>query len=258
MSTSTTYVAPGPPQRPAKKPHTARKVVLIVLGAVLVLIILIASLGGSKSNSAASKPAPAVTHSQVAKSAPVKTLSAAQLAAQKAAAAKAAAAAKVAQAKAAAASKVAQAKAAAAAKVAAAAAAKASAQAAAQAAAAAAAKTATENTPISATQWGNVLRNPAAYVGDIYTISGTVAEYNINSNTFATVANAALVATDSNGNQFVVEGDSSVLGNAQSGDNFTAKVTVVGVAQTQSTVGGGTGQIPDFDASTFTDTGSGS
>jgi multidrug efflux pump subunit AcrA (membrane-fusion protein) len=247
MSTSTTYVAPGPPQRPAKKPHTARKVVLIVLGAVLVLIILIASLGGSKSNSAASKPAPAVTHSQVAKSAPVKTLSAAQLAAQKAAAAKAAAAAKVAQAKAAAA-----------AKVAAAAAAKASAQAAAQAAAAAAAKTATENTPISATQWGNVLRNPAAYVGDIYTISGTVAEYNINSNTFATVANAALVATDSNGNQFVVEGDSSVLGNAQSGDNFTAKVTVVGVAQTQSTVGGGTGQIPDFDASTFTDTGSGS
>jgi hypothetical protein len=89
-------------------------------------------------------------------------------------------------------------------------------------------------------------------------ISGTVAEYNINSNTFATVANAALVATDSNGNQFVVEGDSSVLGNAQSGDNFTAKVTVVGVAQTQSTVGGGTGQIPDFDASTFTDTGSGS
>jgi hypothetical protein len=258
MSTSTTYVAPGPPQRPAKKPHTARKVVLIVLGAVLVLIILIASLGGSKSNSAASKPAPAVTHSQVAKSAPVKTLSAAQLAAQKAAAAKAAAAAKVAQAKAAAAAKVAQAKAAAAAKVAAAAAAKASAQAAAQAAAAAAAKTATENTPISATQWGNVLRNPAAYVGDIYTISGTVAEYNINSNTFATVANAALVATDSNGNQFVVEGDSSVLGNAQSGDNFTAKVTVVGVAQTQSTVGGGTGQIPDFDASTFTDTGSGS
>jgi hypothetical protein len=258
MSTSTTYVAPGPPQRPAKKPHTARKVVLIVLGAVLVLIILIASLGGSKSNSAASKPAPAVTHSQVAKSAPVKTLSAAQLAAQKAAAAKAAAAAKVAQAKAAAAAKVAQAKAAAAAKVAAAAAAKASAQAAAQAAAAAAAKTATENTPISATQWGNVLRNPAAYVGDIYTISGTVAEYNINSNTFATVANAALVATDSNGNQFVVEGDSSVLGNAQSGDNFTAKVTVVGVAQTQSTVGGGTGQIPDYDASTFTDTGSGS
>ena len=102
---------------------------------------------------------------------------------------------------------------------------------------------------------GRVIRNPSAYVGDIYTISGTVAEYNINSNTFATVENAALVATDANGNDFVVECDASKLGNVQPGQTFTAKVTVVGVAQTENTVSGGTGEIPDFDASTFTVTG---
>ena len=127
--------------------------------------------------------------------------------------------------------------------------------AAAKAAAARAAKVAAEDTPISAAQWGRVTRNPANYVGDIYTISGTVAEYNINSNTFATNANAALVATDSDGNDFVVEGDSSLLGNVQPGDTFTAKVTVEGVDQSQNTVSGGTGEIPDFLASTFTVTG---
>jgi multidrug efflux pump subunit AcrA (membrane-fusion protein) len=77
------------------------------------------------------------------------------------------------------------------------------------------ARIAAENTPISATEWGDVIRNPDAYIGDIYTISGTVAEYNVNSNTFATNANAALVATDANGNSFVVEADSSLLGNVR-------------------------------------------
>ncbi len=231
---------PSPSQSP-KKRHTARKVILICLGALVVLIVLIASLaGGGKSTPKAASPA--VTHSAI----PVK-LSAAQLAAQRAAATRATAAAQAAAAKAAAAARVAAAQASASAKAAAV-----------QASASAAAQAAAENTPISATQWGDVLRNPAAYVGDIYTISGTVAEYNVNSNTFATVADAALVAVDSNGNQFIVEGDASVLGNAQTGDNFTAKVKVVGVAQTQSTTGGGTGQAPDFDALTFTDTGSGS
>jgi hypothetical protein len=253
---------PSPSQSP-KKRHTARKVILICLGALVVLIVLIASLaGGGKSTPKAASPA--VTHSTI----PVK-LSAAQLAAQRAAATRAAAAAKAAAAKAAAAARVAAAQASASAKAAAvqasasakAAAVQASASAkaaAVQASASASAKAAAENTPISATQWGDVLRNPTAYVGDIYTITGTVAEYNINSNTFATVADAALVAVDSNGNQFIVEGDASLLGNAQTGDNFTAKVKVVGVAQTQSTTGGGTGQAPDFDALTFTDTGSGS
>jgi hypothetical protein len=127
--------------------------------------------------------------------------------------------------------------------------------AAAKAAAARAAKIAAENTPISANQWGRVLRNPDNYVGDIYTISGTVSEYNINSNTFASNANAALVATDANGNSFVVEADSSLLGNVQPGQTFTAKVTVEGVDQTENTVSGGTGEIPDFLASTFTVTG---
>jgi len=117
------------------------------------------------------------------------------------------------------------------------------------------ARIAAENTPISATQWDNVIRNPDAYIGNIYTISGTVAEYNLNSNTFATVENAALVATDANGNYFVVECDKSKLGNVQPGQTFTAKVTVVGVAQTENTVSGGTGEVPDFDASTFTVTG---
>jgi hypothetical protein len=112
-----------------------------------------------------------------------------------------------------------------------------------------------ENTLISATLWDEVIRSPANYVGDIYTISGTVGEYNINSNTFATNANAALVATDANGNDFVVEADSSLLGNVQPGQTFTAKVTVEGVDQTQNTISGGTGEVPDFLASTFTVTG---
>jgi multidrug efflux pump subunit AcrA (membrane-fusion protein) len=127
--------------------------------------------------------------------------------------------------------------------------------AAAKAAAARAARIAAENTPISSDQWGRVLRNPDNYVGDIYTISGTVSEYNINSNTFASNANAALVATDANGNSFVVEADSSLLGNVQPGQTFSAKVTVEGVDQSQNTVSGGTGEIPDFLASTFTVTG---
>jgi len=151
---------------------------------------------------------------------------------------------------------VAQAKAAAAqAKAAAAKSAAAAKAAAAKSAAARAAKIAAENTPISANQWGRVIRNPDNYVGDIYTISGTVSEYNLNSNTFATNANAALVATDANGNSFVVEADSSLLGNVQPGQTFTAKVTVEGVDQTQNTVSGGTGEVPDFLASTFTITG---
>jgi hypothetical protein len=123
------------------------------------------------------------------------------------------------------------------------------------AAAAKAAKIAAENTPISATKWGDVSRNPDAYTGDVFTILGTVAEYNINSNTFATVENAALVATDYNGNDFVVECDASKLGNVQPGQTFTAKVTVVGTVQTENTVSGGTGELPDFDASTFKVTG---
>ena len=127
--------------------------------------------------------------------------------------------------------------------------------AAAKAAAAKAARIAAENTPISAAQWGRVIRNPDNYVGDIYTISGTVSEYNINSNTFASNANAALVATDANGNSFVVEADSSLLGNVQPGQTFTAKVTVEGVDQIQNTISGGTGEVPDFVASTFTVTG---
>ena len=131
----------------------------------------------------------------------------------------------------------------------------AAAKAAAKAAAARAAKIAGENTPISSAQWGRVIRNPDAYIGNIYTISGTVAEYNVNSNSFAKVENAAIVATDANGNDFVVECDASKLGNVQSGQTFTAKVTVVGVVQAQNRVYGGTGELPDFDASTFTVTG---
>ena len=145
--------------------------------------------------------------------------------------------------------------AAAAAKAAAAKAAAQAAAAAAKAAAAAAAKTAAENTPISAAQWGRVIRNPSAYTSDIYTISGTVTQYDINSNTIATVENAALVAVDANGNQFIVEANPSLLGNVQSGQTFTAKVKVLGAVGVQSTTGGGTGQAPDFDASTFTVTG---
>ena len=58
-----------------------------------------------------------------------------------------------------------------------------------------------------------------------------------------------------NGNDFVLEADASKLGNVHPDQTFTAKVTVVGVAQTQDTVSGGTGEVPDFDASTFTVTG---
>jgi hypothetical protein len=108
-------------------------------------------------------------------------------------------------------------------------------KAAARRAAARAAKIAAENTPISSAQWGRVIRNPDNYIGDIYTISGTVAEYNLNSNTIATVAgNDALVATDANGNDFIVEADPSKLGNVQPGQTFTAKVTVLGVVQVET------------------------
>jgi hypothetical protein len=108
------------------------------------------------------------------------------------------------------------------------------------------------NTPISAAQWNAVIQNPDNYQGDIYTISGTVTEYNINSNTLATQESAALVAEDSNGNYFVVEAPASVLGDVQPGDTFTAKVTVLGAEEAQNTVFGGTSEVPDFDASTFT------
>jgi len=117
------------------------------------------------------------------------------------------------------------------------------------------ARIAAENTPISATLWGEVIRNPDAYQGNIYTITGTVTEYNINSNTLATQENAALVAEDDNGNDFVVEAPASLLGNVQPGDTFTAKVTVLGSEEAQNTVYGGTTEVPDFDASTFTITG---
>jgi hypothetical protein len=73
--------------------------------------------------------------------------------------------------------------------------------------------------------------------------------------TFATVENAAPIATDANGNDFVLECDASKLGNVQPGQTFTAKVTVEGVDQSQNTISGGTGEIPDFLASTFTVTG---
>jgi hypothetical protein len=46
-----------------------------------------------------------------------------------------------------------------------------------------------------------------------------------------------------------------VLGNAQPDDTFTAKVTVLGAEEAQNTVYGGTSEVPDFDASTFTITG---
>jgi hypothetical protein len=127
--------------------------------------------------------------------------------------------------------------------------------AAARRAAARAARIRAENTPISAAQWGRVIRNPDNYIGDIYTISGTVAEYNLNSNSIATVENAALVAVDANGNDFIVEADKSKLGNVQPGQTFTAKVTVLGVVSVENTVSGGIGEAPDFDASTFTVTG---
>ena len=127
--------------------------------------------------------------------------------------------------------------------------------AAAKAAAARAARIAAENTPISAAQWGRVTRSPDNYVGDIYTISGTVTQYDINSNSIATVENAALVADDANGNQFILEANPDLLGNVQVGQTFTAKVKVLGAVGVQSTTGGGTSEAPDFDASTFTITG---
>jgi hypothetical protein len=117
------------------------------------------------------------------------------------------------------------------------------------------ARIAAENTLISATKWSEVIRNPDAYIGDIYTISGTVAEYNLDSNSLATVENAAIVAVDANGNYFVVECDTSKLGNVQPGQTFTAKVTVLGAEEAENTVYGGTTEVPDFDASTFTVTG---
>ena len=114
------------------------------------------------------------------------------------------------------------------------------------------ARLARENTLISTAQWDAVIQNPDNYQGDIYTISGTVTEYNINSNTLATQESAALVAVDGNGNDFVVEAPASVLGDVQPGDTFTAKVTVLGAEEAQNTVYGGTSEVPDFDASTFT------
>ena len=202
---------------------------------VIVAISVIGGLSGCGSTPAASPSASISTTapaSPSAKPTPTK-LSASQLAAKKAAEAKAAAERKAAAARKAAARKAA----------------------AARRAAARAAKIRAENTPISAAQWGRVTRNPDAYTGDIYTISGTVAEYNLNSNTIATVENAALVAVDANGNDFIVEADPSKLGNVQPGQTFTAKVTVLGVVQVVNTVSGGTGEAPDFDASTFIVTG---
>ena len=52
-----------------------------------------------------------------------------------------------------------------------------------------------------------------------------------------------------------MEADPSLLGNVQPGQTFTAKVTVLGVVQVENTVSGGTGEAPDFHASTFTVTG---
>ena len=74
------------------------------------------------------------------------------------------------------------------------------------------ARLARENTLISAAQWDAVIQGPANYEGDIYTIAGTVTEYNLNSNTLATQESAALVASMATGNDFVVEAPTSVLG----------------------------------------------
>jgi hypothetical protein len=231
---------------------TKKQKVLIAISSVLsaftILPIALASIFGSGTSTVAVTPVaavkPAVTHSAPASPVPVKTESAAQKAADaKAVAAKRAADAKAAAVKAAAAKAKAAADAAHAKVVAA------------QQAAKTAAKAAAENAPISAAQWGAVSRDPGSHTGEIYTISGTVSQYDINSNTFASVENAALMATDANGNQFVVEADSSLLGNATPGQTFTAKITVIGAVGTQSVVGGGSGQVPDLDASTFTITG---
>ena len=125
-----------------------------------------------------------------------------------------------------------------------------------RAAAARAAQLAAENTPISANLWSQVIRNPDNYTGNIYTITGTVTQYDINSNSLAQQAgDDALVAEDYDGNSFVVEGSQSTLGNVQVGQSFTAKVTVLGAEQYENTTYGGTGEEADFDASTFTVTG---
>jgi hypothetical protein len=107
---------------------------------------------------------------------------------------------------------------------------------------------------VSGAQWGAISRSPDSHTGETYTISGTVSEYNINSNTFATVENAALVATDVNGNTFVLEADSSLLGDAQPGQTFTAEISVIGSVTAQNTFGGQS-QEPDLDANTFHITG---
>jgi hypothetical protein len=108
---------------------------------------------------------------------------------------------------------------------------------------------------ISAAKWGAVSRNPDSHAGETYTISGTVSEYNINSNTFASAEDAALVATDANGNTFVLEADSPLLGNAQSGQTFTAEISVIGSVTGQNTTFGGQSQMPDLDAKAFHITG---
>jgi hypothetical protein len=104
------------------------------------------------------------------------------------------------------------------------------------------------STSISSQQWGIVTRDPGPHAGEAYTISGTVAQYDINSNTFATVGNAALIAVGPDGTRFVMEGDSSLLNKLSVGSVFTARVTVIGAVTMNSVVGGGTGQIPAFDA----------
>ena len=120
-----------------------------------------------------------------------------------------------------AAQKAAQAKAAKARKAAAARAARIAAARRARAAAARAAQIAAEDTPISADLWADVIRNPDNYTGNIYTITGTVSQYNLDSNSLAEQPgdDAALVAEDYDGNQFVVEGTASVLGSAQPGEH---------------------------------------
>jgi hypothetical protein len=104
------------------------------------------------------------------------------------------------------------------------------------------------STSISSQQWGIVTRDPGPHAGEAYTISGTVAQYDINSNTFATVGNAALIAVGPDGTRFVMEGDSALLNKLSVGSVFTARVTVIGAVTMNSVVGGGTGQIPAFDA----------
>ena len=221
-----------------------RKIASAVIG--IVAIGVISGLAGCGSTPAAS-PAASTSTSATAKPTPVK-LTPAEVAANRKLAQEIREANARASAKAAAQAKAAAKKAAARAAAQAKAAAK-------KAAARAAAKAAAENAPISATKWGKVIRDPDSYTGDVYTISGTVSQYDINSNTIATVETAALVAIDANGNRFIVEAAPSLLGNVTSGQTFTAKVSVIGAVEVQSVQGGGTGQEPDFDALTFHVTG---